>query len=108
IGFGKTLVFADQRWRESDVFDDAGSMQFLERQRRMPFGGAAGIDGGRRNGVERRGLACANVEDARAIRVIEKVQVHLDDVIDAHKVATLLSRGEASRALEQADLPGRS
>src|SRR5438094_451372 len=108
IGLCKALVLADQRWGKADVLDRAASMQFLEWQRRVSFGSAARVDRGRGHGIECRRLARANVEDSRSIRVIEKVQVHLDDIVDAHEVAALLARGVSSGPLEQAHLAGRS
>src|SRR5216683_2416620 len=87
IGLGIALVLVPQPGRKGDVFDRARAMQRLERQWRDSFGRPAGIDRCGRHRVERRGVAGAQIEDSRALRVVEKIEVDLDNIVDAHEVA---------------------
>src|ERR1700682_3815871 len=106
IGLGVALVLVLQSGGKSDVFDRARAMQRLERQRRDSLGDAAGIDRFGRHRVECRRAAATQIEDSRALGAVEKVEIDLHNIVDAHKVAALLTGGVASRALEKLHLAG--
>ena len=103
IGLGEVLVLAGKRRRERDVRDHARPHEIRHRLSRLAGGGAARIDRRRRDGIERRGLSAAEVEDPVALRVVEKIEIDLDDVLDRDEVAALLACRVAARALEQPD-----
>src|SRR6202521_3145600 len=104
IGLGVALVLVPQPGRKGDVFDRAGAVQRLERQRSGSFCRATGVNCCGRHGVERRRVAGAQIEDSRALRVVEKVEVDLHNIVDAHKVAALLTGGVASPSPRKAAL----
>src|SRR5208282_5237337 len=60
----------------------------------------------RRDRIESRRRARAEIEDAGALRMVEKVEVHLDDILDADEVAALLAGRITARAFEELDLGG--
>src|SRR6185437_13642420 len=63
---------------------------------------AARVDRRVRDGIECRRTARAEIEDARALATIVKVEIRRDDVIDMDEVAPLLAIRISAGALEQA------
>ncbi len=100
IGLGEALVLAGERRRETDILDRAIAVQVGEGQRRLPIGNAAGIDGCRCHRIKRRCLAGTDIPDPRALGVVEKMEIHLDHVLDTHEIAALLARAVTARTLE--------
>ena len=67
---------------------------------------AAGVDGGDGDVVKRLGAAAAQIEDAGAFRVVQKVQVDLHHIFHRNKVAHLAAVGVAVVAFKQFHLAG--
>src|SRR5712691_1210490 len=107
VGLGEILVLAFQRVRERRVFDHALRARLIEAQGLFALRPAAGVDRGEGYVVEALRAARADVEDARDLRVVEKVKVDLDHVLDRNEIAALLPVGVAARAGKRAHAPLR-
>src|SRR2546425_8947949 len=90
VGLGEILVLAFQRVRERRVFDRALPARLIEAQGLFALRPAARVDRGEGDVVEALRAARADVEDARDLRVVEKVKVDLDHVLDRNEIAALL------------------
>ena len=75
--------------------------ELRERLRGVAFGGAHRVDRDDRDLVVGRRRAAAEIEDAASLRVVEELEVDLDDVVDRNEIASLLARGVACAALEE-------
>src|SRR5438132_9396464 len=107
VGLGEILVLAFQRVRERRVFDQALAARLIEAQGLLALRPAACVDRGEGDVVEALRAARADVEDARDLRVVEKVKVDLDHVLDRNEIAALLPVGVAARAGKRAHAPLR-
>src|SRR5713101_5402585 len=107
VGLGEILVLAFQRVRERRVFDRALPARLVEAQGLFALRPAARVDRGEGDVVEALRAARADVEDARDLRVVEKVKVDLDHVLDRNEIAALLPVGVAARAGKRAHAPLR-
>ena len=63
-----------------------------------------GVDNGDRHVIEWLGTACAEVENARLFRVIEKPEINVNHVIDENEVAHLTTGTIAAVVAKQFDL----
>src|SRR5207244_463582 len=101
IGLCEALIFADKLRRERHVNDPALAHMVFERRRRLSFGAPAGVDDRGCDLIEARWPARTDVENARAVTVVEKIEIHLCDVFDRDEIALLLSRRITTGAFEQ-------
>src|SRR5208283_2553460 len=104
IGLREALVLADECRREGDVLDRAGAVQVGKGQLGLAIHRATGVDRRRRDRIERRRRTGAKIEDARAFRMLQEVEIDLDHVLDTDEIAALLASGITGRAFEQFDL----
>ena len=84
---GEVDVLDDARRRPAPSSGSAASPRF----------GAAGVDDGEGDVVERLGPAGAEVEDAARLRMLEEPEVDRDHVVDDDEVAALLARARSRR-----------
>src|SRR5213078_1644257 len=87
----KALVLAYEPQGKSDVFDCTAAMQRVEGLRRRALRGAAGVDRFGRHRVEGRRIAGAHVENPGTLGMIQKVEIDLDNIVDAHKIPPLFA-----------------
>src|SRR5438132_4144552 len=75
IGLCEALIFSDKLRRERHVNDTALAHMVFERRRRLSFGAPAGVDDGGCDIIEARRPARTDIENARAVPVVEKIEV---------------------------------
>src|SRR5579864_2369001 len=102
IRLREALVLAMERLGHRNVGDRPIAGQLVERARRIARKAAARVDRRVRDGIERRRVAGAEVEDARALATIVEVEIRRDDVVDMDEIASLLAIRISAGALEQA------
>src|SRR6266496_6080254 len=103
VGLRVALILSDERRRKRNVGNRTIAHELGDRKRILAVGLAYRVD--RRCGdvVVRRCRAAAEVEDPASLRAIEKIEVYFHDLLDRNKIAPLLARGVALRALEEPD-----
>src|SRR5712691_2632606 len=107
VGLSEILVLAFQRVRERRVFDHALPARLIEGEGLFALRLAARVDRGKGDLVEALRATRADVEDARDLRVVQKVKVDLDRVLDRDEIAALLPVGVAARPDERVHAPLR-
>src|SRR5574343_416062 len=98
------LVFAFERLRKRDVFDEPLAHQLLQREFALTLETTAGVDRGDGDIVEALCITRAEVEDAGDLRVFEEPEIDTYQVFDKHEVALLTAIGVAVRAFKEFDL----
>src|SRR5882762_4133724 len=91
VRLGEILVLAFQRLRKRPVFDQTPAARLVQPERLLALGLAAGVDRGERHVVEALRPPGPDVENARQLGVIEKMQIDLGHVLDRDEVAALLA-----------------
>src|SRR6267143_6385939 len=91
VRLGEILVLAFQRLRKRPVFDQTPTARLVQRERPLAPGLAAGVDHGEGHVVEALRPPGPDVENARQLWVIEKMQIDLGHVLDRDEVAALLA-----------------
>src|SRR5207247_3790031 len=91
VGLSEILVLAFQRIRKGRVLDQTLAARLRQVDALIAHCIAAAVDRGERHVVEALRPPRADVENARQIGVVEKMQVDLDGVLDRDEVAALLA-----------------
>src|SRR5213083_2644947 len=107
VGLSEILVLAFQRIRKGRVLDQTLTARLRQVDGLIAYCIAAAVDRGERHVVEALRPPRADVENARQLGVVEKMQVDLDGVLDRDEVAALLAVPVSPRPDKRAHAPLR-